>query len=154
MSDWKRHTKEVSMDDLPSETGDAIRRHIEQYNLGTILSDALFCIYTHSEKGKKGLFGKAETVQMAAIVTPRWLIWSVDQPNQNPFVLSAQLIHITVQDYSQTPFVKLVPDSGVEVTGMFTGASEAASAFIGVDEGAAGQTFRQTLITAAAEAKK
>jgi len=37
---------------------------------------------------------------------------------------------------------------------MFTDASEAASAFIGLDESATGQTFRQTLIRAAADAKK
>lgn len=154
MSDWKRQTKEVSIDNLPAETTDAIRRHVEQYNLGSILSDALMCVQTDSEKGKKGLFGKTEIVQMAAVVTPRWLVWTVDQPNKDPVVLSAQLIHITVQDYSQTPFVKLAPDAGVEVSGMFTGASEAVSAFIGVDEGEAGQKFRQILIEAAANAKK
>ncbi|HET6821179.1 MAG TPA: hypothetical protein VFH34_00955 [Anaerolineales bacterium] len=154
MPDWKRRTKEVSIDNLPPDTREAIQQHIEQYNLGPILSDALICIQTDSEKAKKGLFGKAEIVQMTAIVTPRWLLWSVDQPDKNPAVLSAQLIHITVQDYSQTPFAKMVPDSGVEVSGVFTDASEAASAFIGLDESAAGQTFRQTLIQAAADAKK
>jgi hypothetical protein len=64
------------------------------------------------------------------------------------------LIHVTVQDYAQTPFAKMVPDSGIEVSGMFTDASEAASAFIGLEENAAGQKFRQVLIHAAADAKK
>ena len=154
MSDWKRQTKEVSIEALPVATRDAIERHIGQYNLGPILSDALMCVQTDSEKVKKGLFGKAEIVQMTAIVTPHWLLWTVDQPNKHPTVLSAQLIHITVQDYSQTPFAKMVPDSGVEVSGMFTDASEAASAFIGLDESVAGQKFRQTLVRAAADAKK
>lgn len=154
MPDWKRRTKEVSIDNLPSDTRESIQLHIEQYNLGPILSDALICVQTDSEKAKKGLFGKAEIVRMIAIVTPRWLLWAVDQPDKNPAVLSAQLIHITVQDYSQTPFAKMVPDSGVEVSGVFTDASEAASAFIGLDESAAGQTFRKTLIQAAADAKK
>lgn len=154
MSEWKRRTKEVPFESLSSETRSAIEKHIEQYNLGPILSDALMCVQTDSEKIKKGLLGKAEDVQMAAIVTPRWLVWSVDQPNRPPAVLSAQLIHVTVQDYSQTPFAKMVPDSGVEVSGMFTDASESASAFIGLEEGTAGQKFRQTLIKAAADAKK
>jgi hypothetical protein len=100
------------------------------------------------------LFGKAETVQMTAILTPRWLLWSVGQPGKIPAVLSAQLIHITVQDYSQTPFAKMVPDSGVEISGLFTDSRESASAFIGLDESAAGQTFRQVLVKAAADAKK
>jgi len=68
-------------------------------------------------------------------------------------VLSAQLIHVTVQDYAQTPFVKMVADSGVQVNGMFTDAGESTSAFIGLDEGIAGQRFRQILIKAAVDAK-
>ena len=61
---------------------------------------------------------------------------------------------IVIQDYADTPFAKMVPDSGVEVSGMFTGARESASAFLGLEENAAGQRFRQTLIKAAADAKK
>ncbi|HET6594268.1 MAG TPA: hypothetical protein VFG81_01515 [Anaerolineales bacterium] len=154
MSDWKRRTQEVAIDALPAQAREAVERHIEQYNLGPILLDVLMCIQTESEKVKKGLFGKAESVQMTVILTPRWLLWSVDQPNKNTAVLSAQLIHITVQDYSQTPFAKLIPDSGVEVSGMFTDASEPASLFIGLEESAAGQAFRQSLIRATADAKK
>ena len=154
MSDWKRQTKEVSMGDLAAETAAAFQNHIEKYNLGAILLDALMCVQTDSEKIKKGLFGRSEIVQMVVIAAPRWLVWSVSQPNKDPVVLSAQLIHVTVQDYTQTSFVKLVPDSGIEVSGMFKGASEAVSAFIGLDEGAAGLKFRQVLISAAANAKK
>jgi hypothetical protein len=154
MSEWNRKTKEVSLESLPSEMASAVQQHVEQYNLGPVLSEALMCIQTDSEKVKKGLLGQAENVQMIAIVTPRWLVWSVDQPDKKPAVLSAQLIHVTVQDYSQTQFAKMVPDSGVEVSGIFTDASESASAFIGLEEGTAGQRFRQILIKAAADAKK
>jgi hypothetical protein len=154
MSEWKRKTKEVPLENLPSDVAAAVQQHVEQYNLGPVLSDALMCIQTDSEKDKKGLLGKTENVQMVAIVTPRWLVWSIDQPDKKLAVLSAQLIHVTVQDYAQTQFAKMVPDSGVEVSGMFTDASESASAFIGLDEGTAGQRFRQTLIKAAADAKK
>ena len=154
MSDWKRTTKEVTLEQLPSEMLTAIHRHIERYNLGPILSDALMCVQTDSEKTKKGLFGKAESVQMTAIVTPRWLVWSIDQPQIPAVVLSAQLIHVTVQDYAQTPYAQMVPDSGIEVSGMFTDASESASAFIGLEEGPVCQKFRQLSIQAAAAAKK
>ena len=154
MADWKRKTTELSLDELPPDIAAAVQRHVEQYNLGPILSDALLCVLTDSEKRKRGLFGKAETVKMAAVVTPRWLVWVVHQPGSKPSVLSAQLIQVTVQDYAQTPFAKMVPDSGVEVSGVFTDASEAASAFLGLEENATGQKFRQTLIRAAADAKK
>ena len=172
MSEWKRRTKEVSLDSLPPELESAIQQHIERYNLGPILSDALMCIQTDSEKTKKGLLGGTETIHVVAVITPRWIMWAVDQPTlapalrarrticqanrgeSKPVVLSAQLIHVTVQDYAQTPFVKLVPDSGIQVNGIFTDASENASAFIGLEENIAGQRFRDIVIKAAADAKK
>jgi hypothetical protein len=152
MSDCKRTTKEVPFESLLPEMIAAINKHIEHYNLGPILSDALMCIQTDSEKVKKGLFGGEETVQMGAIVTPRWLVWAVTETQTA--VLSTQLINSTVQDYAQTPFAKMVPDSGVQISGMFTDASESASAFIGLDEGVAGRKFRETLVQAAQDAKK
>lgn len=154
MSDWKRTTKEVSFENLPAGMVSAVNEYIERYNLGPILSDALMCIQTDSEKVKKGLFGGAETVRVGAVVTPRWLVWVVNGTKTQTAVLSAQLINITIQDYAQTPFVKLVPDSGVQVSGMFTNVSENASAFIGLDEGTTGQKFKEILIQAAQDAKK
>jgi hypothetical protein len=154
MSEWKRTTKEVSVEGLPAEITDAIRRHIEQHNLGPILADVLMCIQTDSEKTEKGFFGGTERVQMAAALTPRWLVWSIAEPKTGPTVLSAQLIDVTVQDYAQTPLADMVPDSGIQVHGMFTGASESVSAFIGLDEGTAGNKFRKLLIKTVADAKK
>ena len=154
MSEWKRKTKEVSLEELPSGMKSEIQRYLEKYNLGPILSDALMCIQTDSEKTKKGLFGGTGTVQIAAIVTPRWLVWLVDEPKSSATILSAQLIDVTVQDYGQTPLANVVPDSGIQVTGVFTNAGESASAFIGLDEGEAGQKFKKILIQAAADAKK
>ena len=91
---------------------------------------------------------------MGAIVTPHWLVWAISGSKMKMAVLSAQLTHITVQDYAQTPFAKIIPDSGIEVNGMFTDASENASAFIGLEEGAAGNKFRELLINATADAKE
>lgn len=154
MSDWKRTTKEVPFEGLPPEMVSAINRHIEQHNLGPILSDALICIQTDSEKVKKGLFNSAETVRMGVILTPLWLIWAVNGTKTATSVLSAQLIHVTIEDYAQTQFAKMVPDSGIQVSGMFTDASENGSAFIGLDEGVAASKFREVMIQAAAAAKK
>ena len=154
MSDWKRTTKELRLGGLPPEMVSIIQRHIEQYNLGDILSEALMCIQTDSEKVKKGLFGAAETVRLGAVVTPRWLIWAIEGTKTTPAVLSAQLIDITVQDYAQTQFAKLVADSGIEVSGRFTDASENASAFLGLEEGPLAEKFKQVVIKAAAAAKK
>ena len=154
MSDWKRSTKEIRFESLPPEMVVAINQHIERHNLDSILSDTLMCIQTDSEKVKKGLFGKAETVQVAAMVTPRWLVWAIQGKDTQTAVLSAQLINLIVQDYSQTSFAKMIPDSGIEVSGMFTDAGESISAFIGLEENAAGNKFTETVIRAAQDAKK
>lgn len=154
MSEWKRVTKEVPFESLPQEMGSAINRHIEQYNLGPILADTLICIQTDSEKTKKGLFGSAEQVRIGAIVTPRWLIWAIAEVNTQASAHSVQLINLTVQDYAQTPFAQMVPDSGVQVSGIFTDAAEPASAFIGLEDSPAGRKFRDVLIAATQDAKK
>jgi hypothetical protein len=154
MSDWKRTTKEIPFESLPPEMVSEIDQHIERYNLGSILSDALMCVQSDSEKVKKGLFGGAEIVHVGAVVTPRWLVWAIDGTKMQMTVLSAQLINITVQDYAQTPFVKMIPDSGLEVSGIFTAASESASAFIGLDQGAAANKFREIIIRVTQDAKK
>jgi hypothetical protein len=154
MSDWKRSTKEISFERLPPQMVAAIKQHIEQYNLGPILANLLMCIQTDSEKVKKGLFGEAHMVQVGAVLTPRWLVWAIHGMDTEVTVLSAQLINITVQDYGQTPFAKMISDSGIEVSGMFTHASESASAFIGLEENAPGNKFREMMIRTAQDAKE
>ena len=155
MSDWKRSTREVSVEQLPADVKAEIQRHIELYNLGDVLSDALMCIQTNSEKPKKGLFGSAESVRQCAVVTPRWLIWAVSgTKTPQPAVLSALLTDLVVQDYAETQFAKMVPDSGIQVNGKFTDVSENASAFIGLEENAAGKKFKETVIAAIQNMKK
>jgi len=154
MSDWNRSTREVPFEGLMPGMVSAVNAHIELYNLGSILADTLICIQTDSVKPKKGLFGKQENVSQGAIVTPRWLIWAVVNGNTSEAVLSAQLSNVTVQDYAQTPFAKMVPDAGIQVNGTFTDVSEITSAFIGLDDGAAAKKFKEILFKAAQDVKK
>ena len=154
MSDWKRATQEVQFKGLMPEMVDEIEKHIELYNLGPILADALMCVQTDSEKPKKGLFGNAEIVYQGVIVTPRWLVWAVTGTKTSMVVLSAQLKDVVVQDYAQTQMAKLVPDTGIEVSGRFTDYTENSSAFIGLDESVAGRKFKETVMQAAQDAKK
>jgi hypothetical protein len=154
MSDWKRITKEIPFESLPPQMITSINQHIEQHNFGPILSNMLMCIQTDSEKVKKGWFGGTEIVELGAVVTPRWLVWAVHGTKTQTAVLSAQLINITVQDYAQTPFAKMVPDSGIEVSGIFTDSNENVSAFIGLDENGTAIKFKEIIIKAAQDAKK
>ena len=154
MSDWKRTTREVPFRSLRPELVSAIEGYISKYNLGSILADALMCVETDSEKVKKGLFGGTQIAHTAVVVTPRWLVWVVSGTKIQTAVLSVQLHDVVVQDYAQTSFAKLVPDSGLEVSGRVTDGSENISAFIGIDDGAAGRNFKETVIEAAQAAKK
>jgi hypothetical protein len=106
MSEWKRSTREVAFENLTPEIIAAVQKHIEQYNLGPILSDVLMCIQTDSEKVKRGLFGRAETVYTGAIVTPHWLMWATGITKMKTAVLCAQLKDVVIQDYAQTSFMK------------------------------------------------
>ena len=153
MSDWKRTTQEVAFEGLQPEIAVAIQNHIEQYNLGTIVSDDLMCVQTESEKIKRGFFGRAETVLMGVVLTRRWLVWGINGTKISTAVLSAQLRDIVVQDYAQTQFAKMIPDMGIQVTGRFTDASENVSAFIGLDDSPAGRKFKELVIHAVQDAK-
>ena len=154
MSDWKRSTHEVSLGQLPPNMEAEIQQHIEQYNLGDIMSTALMCIQTDSHKTNKELFGTAESTRMGAIISPRWLVWVISGTKTATTALSALLSDVVIQDYATTQFAKMVPDSGIEVSGKFTGASESVSAFIGLEENAAGKKFKQTVFGAVQNAKK
>ena len=153
MSDWKRSTRELALDQLPAEMKAEFQKHMERYNLGDVLSEGLMCIETISEKPKVGLFGAAQSVRQCAVVTPRWLLWVV-QDGKSPATLSASLREVLVQDYADTPLVKMVPDSGIQVNGKFTDVAENISAFIGLEENAAGKKFKEVVMRAVQDAKK
>lgn len=154
MSDWKRTTKEVLFENLRPDMVEAIRKHIERHNLGMILSEPLMCVQVDSETVNKGLFRSAETVSMGVVVTLRWLVWALSGTKTPTTVLSAQLRDIVVRDYAQTQFAKMIPDTGIEVSGRFTDASENVSAFIGLDDSPAGTRFREIVIQAVQDAKR
>jgi hypothetical protein len=154
MSEWKRSTRELSFDQLPDLMKTEINRHIELYSLGDILSDPLMCIHSSATKAKAGLFGAAETNQMGVVLTRRWLVWVITGTKTPPSALSALLQDVVVQDYADTPFAKMIPDSGVQINGKFTDVSESASAFIGLEENDAGRKFKDLLVNAVQDAKK
>ncbi|MBK9007629.1 MAG: hypothetical protein IPM31_11620 [Anaerolineae bacterium] len=154
MSDWKRTTKELGFENLRPELLQAINGHIEKYNLGEILSDALMCVQTDSEKIKKGLFGGAEVVYAGAVVTPRWLVWATSGTKTQTSASSAQLNDVTIQDYAESSFANMIPDSGLNVSGRFTDASDDGLIFIGLDDNAAGAKFKEIALQTAQEAKR
>ncbi|HSB00098.1 MAG TPA: hypothetical protein VLE49_05570 [Anaerolineales bacterium] len=67
MPDWKRATKEIPFEALSSEMIAAINKHIEQYNLDSLLSDALLCIQTDSEKFKDVVVNTAQAPEFGSL---------------------------------------------------------------------------------------
>ncbi len=138
----------------------AISKHIEQYNLGAILSDALMCVETKNEKVKKGLFGSAEAVIADVILTPRWLVWAIKDGKGAVTAVSARLADIVVTDYAKSKMAQLVQDTGLEVTGEFTGmannlpSEQRGSIFIGLGSEPVAKKFQEMLIKAVQDAKK
>ena len=81
-------------------------------------------------------------------------MWATSGTKTPAAVLSAQLRDVVVQDYAESQFAKMIPDSGLNVSGKFTDASENGMTFIGLDGGAAGRKFTEIVVNAAQEAKK
>jgi hypothetical protein len=155
VGDWSRATRELAFENLPQDLQASIRQHLERYNLGDILADSLMSIETSSEKVRRGLLGKGrELVVMAAVVTPRWLVWAIRGNSADVTVMSARLAEVVIQDYADTKFAKMVPDAGMEVSGSFTDVADRGAAFIGLGPEAASEEFKRTAITAAQSAKK
>jgi hypothetical protein len=160
MGEWNRTTRQCTLEGISPELHAAIQAHIESYNLGSILSDYRMCIETASQKKKKGFFGKGDqSVLAAAILTSTWLVWAVRGDRSGTAALSARLDELVVADYAASPGYKLLPDSGIELTGVFTGrvgmeGNQRVSMFIGLGEEPAALEFKETLFRALQNMKK
>jgi hypothetical protein len=162
MGEWNRSTSKMTLDKIRPEHWSAIQEHIEAYNLSLDLDDYLMCIETISRKKKKKLFGGGipdQTIQLA-IITPKWLILGAQGDKSNSYgVLSIQLKDAIAKDYKDDPSYKLVQDSGIFVTGIFTGRvgmhgnAQITSLLVLGEEPAAGE-FKEILFKTIANAKK
>lgn len=156
MGDYNRSTKEISFEEITPDVMQAIQKYIELHNLGDILSNVSHCIISTSDKIKKGLFGGPgpNLLVQTVVLTNRWLILA-DRVDQNAiYIKSMQLADIVVTDYQQTKFHGVIPDSGLNLTGKFTDASEQGTIFMPLGEDEAGDKFKEAVIRSVQEAKK
>jgi hypothetical protein len=152
MGDFNRTTREVPLSSINPEAYTAIREHLETYNLGPILDDYQICIETTSEKKKKGLFslpGPKRIIE-TIILTPTWLVLAVKFNEPGAGVLSVKLVDMTATDWAQTPGYQFVQDTGIEISGAFTGqvgmhGSQRLTKFVGLGEEPAAHKFRALL---------
>jgi hypothetical protein len=145
MGDYLRTTTECTFKNLNSVLVEALRTHATQYELGNIETAALMCCETTSTKQKKGMFSKAEVIVTSVVLTPQWLIWGTRKDNDAPAILSAKLRDIQVQDYEKSGMYKMMPDTGINLSGLRTDAVDLGSTFIGLGAEPAAQKFRTLL---------
>ncbi len=157
MGDYNRSTKEIAFGEIPVNVIKSVQTYIEKHNLGDILANPIMCIVSTSEKIKKGLFGGGPGPKLliqTAILTNRWLILA-DNVDQNAlYIKSMQLRDITVEDYEKSSFYKMIPDTGMNVNGRFTDASEVGSIFVPLGKDEAGDRFKVQFIEAVQKAKQ
>lgn len=156
MGDYNRSTKEIAFGDVPANVIQSVRTYIEKHSLGDILANPVMCIVSTSEKIKKGLFGGGpgpKILIQTVILTDRWLILA-DNVDQNAlYIKSMQLRDITVEDYEKSSFHAMIPDTGMNVSGRFTDASENGTIFLPLGGDAAGEKFKSVLIESVQKAK-
>ena len=157
MGDYNRSTKEIAFADIPVNVTQSINTYIEKHNLGDILANPVMCIVSTSEKIKKGLFGGGpgpKLLVQTVILTNRWLILA-DNVDQNAlYIKSLQLRDITVEDYEKSSFYKMIPDTGMNISGIATDTPEKGTLFLPLGKDEAGENFKSALIEAAQNAKK
>lgn len=146
MDTYTRSTRECKFGELDSNLVAAIYKHIETYKLGEIESSILFCCETTSSRKKTGLFANGNEIAITVmLVTPHLLVWAGEKKNGQPFVSSARLRNIEVQDFENTAMYRVNPDSGMNITGRYTDVTKQGQSFIGLGPDPAGEKFRQVL---------
>jgi len=158
MREWNRTTKKMQLESVPQEMRSTIDEHLYSFNLGPILDDYLICIVTESEKRKKGLFGGGvfgakipKHVVQVSIVTPTWLVICAQaEKEDSTSALSVPLKDALAENYQDTPDNDIIQDSGVYVTGIYTGrvgmhGNQRIKYFIGLGEEPAASEFKDIL---------
>lgn len=161
MGDWNRTTRQLTPAEMRPEMAAALLEHSEHFGLELALDQCRMCVETVSDKKKRGLFGGGgdrQTIQVA-IITPPWLAVVVrgDKPD-SAGAMTLELAQARVSDYADEPTYRLVPDSGVNVEGPFTGRigmhdSLNTSIFIGLGDELSADMFRETLSQAVQSAR-
>lgn len=151
MDNYRRSTRECTVDGLRPALAAAIRAHAEKRGMADALSSPLLCCETTSTRKKRGLFrSKEEVFLLGAVLTAEWLIWATGKEGERPAVIAARLRDIRVEDY-ETSTRASQEDRGVSIFGLHTGEGFG-SAFIGLGPEPAARLFRERLKDAVARA--
>jgi hypothetical protein len=150
MGEWDRETRVCPTIGLRDDLLQALRAHVEAHELGPVEAQALVCFETVSRRTRKaGLLMRlagagAKTVAQAVIVTPARLVWAQREDDAEPHAHTQLLDRLDVDDYEKDPAAQLVPDHGLQVSGIETGGGRG-TIFFGLGEGPDADQARQVL---------
>lgn len=149
-----RSTRECSLTEIDKNLSAAIQAHLSEYKITMAEQSIQMCCETASTQQKKSVFGGSEKAIQAVILTDTWLIWGEKINGKNSGAGSAQLDQIDMRDYERTAMFKVIPDTGVNITGQYSDSSQTGQLFIALDPGPAGTKFRELLREAIKNSKK
>jgi len=146
MNAYTRSTRECKFGDMRHELAVAIRKHSETYKLGDIESSLLVCFETTSTRRKTSLFKNGdETTITAMLITSKLLVWTNGKNNGKPFVISALLRNIDMQDFENSAMFRVNPDTGINISARYSDVTKQGQSFIGLGSDPAGEKFRLAL---------
>ncbi|MFK7800887.1 MAG: hypothetical protein AB8G95_04590 [Anaerolineae bacterium] len=145
MNNYKRVTRECTLDDIEDELSLAIRASLEAKGLEGVEHNSIICIETTSTRQQKKLLRLyTETILSGVLLTPEWLIYAVGKANEWPEVLSTRLTNLRVEAYEKSNMHAVIPDTGLNIYGIQSG-SEIGTIFIGLGTEPAAQRFRNEI---------
>ncbi len=126
MSNYRRFTRECTLEQLRPELLHALREYLLGHGLADVETQIVMCCETISEKQKTNFLAsllgeeRDDTYYTGAFFTPQVLVWVRSGDKTGATVVSAQLREIRVRPFASP----LVRDAGLEVIG-YVGDSKA-----------------------------
>jgi hypothetical protein len=143
MSNYKRSTRECTLDQLRPELLSAFRGYLQERGRAEAETQIVMCCETTSERKKTSILAsllgedREEVYYTAAFVTPEWLVWARSGDKTGVTVVSAQLKEIRVKPFA-SPWVN---DAGLEVMGFVEGSRTHMRGYIALGTESAAREF-------------
>jgi hypothetical protein len=146
MSEWSRTTRECKLEELDPQVLAAIGKQLKSYGIDLEREPVLTCCQTRSTRSVKKLFrSSTELAYTAVLLTSQWLIWSAAKDGGLPATRVARLRELSVQDYESCELFRLMPDTGVNISGLRSDTAEPGTLFIGLGPEPAAEKFRKLM---------
>jgi hypothetical protein len=153
-SGWQRETRVCATVGLRPDLLVALRTYLELHEIDGVEAAALVCFETVSRRsGKPSLMERMggaghKSMTQAVIVTPTRLVWAQAADDDEAYATSELLVKLEVTDYEKGPAFSLMPDHGVEISGVAAGQGRVGTQFFGLGEGPDADRARHMLTAA------